>query len=220
MIVVVGGVKGGVGKTTVAINLAVMRQAAGRKVVIVDADEQRSAYEFCEQRKALGNGDLPCVVASGRDTLGVVRSFANEHDDIIIDVGGRDTTAQRAALLTADLAVIPFGVGNFDAWTLPQVERLVSEVRAANQSLDAVTFLSRGVHNGNDNREAADILRASTVLRYLDTPIIERRIYVRSAGDGMSVIEASGVRDYKARGELRSLYNAIYATAATATTAA
>jgi chromosome partitioning protein len=219
MILVSGGVKGGVGKTTVATNLAILCQHSGRKVILVDADEQRSASEFAEQRAALGNGNLPCRKASGgKETLSVIQDLAEEYDDVIVDVGGRDTQAQRAALLVADIALLPFPAGNFDAWTLPQVERLISEVRQDNKTLDAIAFLSRGYHNGPDNQEATDMLRASTVLRFLDAPLMERRVYVRTAGDGLSVAETKGSQHSKARSEILRLYEAIFnpQTAATA----
>ena len=46
MIVVVGGIKGGSGKTTVAINLAVLRASGGHDVLLVDADDQETASDF------------------------------------------------------------------------------------------------------------------------------------------------------------------------------
>lgn len=209
MIIVVGGIKGGIGKTTVATNLAVMRQGSGKKVILVDADEQRSASEFAEQREALKNGYIPCVKASGKTTINLVRGLAEEYDDIIIDVGGRDTTAQRAAMIAADLVLLPMPVGNYDAWTLPQAETLIREVREANPDLDAASFISRGFIQGKDNAETAEMLRASHVLRFLDTPLLERRVFARSAGDGLAVFEFKPA-DPKACAEVKSLYNAVF----------
>ena len=50
MIVVCGGIKGGSGKTTVAINLAVIRALDGYDVLLVDADDQETATDFTRQR--------------------------------------------------------------------------------------------------------------------------------------------------------------------------
>ena len=215
MIITVGGIKGGIGKTTVSVNLAIMRQDAGRNVVLIDADEQRSASEFAEQRAALGHPALPCRQASGSDTYALVNDLSDEYDDVIVDVGGRDTRAQRAAMLASDLVLLPMPVGNFDAWTLPQAERLISEVRSENPDLDAVSFISRGYVRGKDNDEAADMLRASTILRFVDAPLIERRIYVRSSGDGLGVCEVKPL-DTKAADELRRLYSAVFNSTAVA----
>ena len=219
MITVVGGIKGGAAKTTVAVTLAIMRQAAGHSVVIVDADEQRSASEFAEQREALKNGYLPCSKASGKTTINLVRHLAEEYADVIVDVGGRDTAAQRSALLVADLALFPFPVGSLDAWTLPQCEKLVSEVREDNETLDAATFISRGFGRGKDNEEAAEMLRASSVLRYIDAPLIERRAYVRSSGEGLAVTEYRKPFDPKAVSEVQRLYDAVFNASAAAVAA-
>jgi chromosome partitioning protein len=54
MIIVVGGIKGGSGKTTLATNLTVMRAREGKKVLLVDAGEQRSASDWADQREGLG----------------------------------------------------------------------------------------------------------------------------------------------------------------------
>ena len=55
MIVTVGNSKGGVGKTTLAVNLAIVVAAAGRDVLLVDGDEQRTALTFTELRIAILN---------------------------------------------------------------------------------------------------------------------------------------------------------------------
>ena len=52
MILVVGGIKGGSGKTTLATNLAVLRSLYGYKVLLVDADEQKSVSDWMEQRES------------------------------------------------------------------------------------------------------------------------------------------------------------------------
>ena len=50
MILTVGNVKGGVGKTTLAVNIAIARALAGRDVLLVDGDEQGTAAAFTDLR--------------------------------------------------------------------------------------------------------------------------------------------------------------------------
>ena len=63
MILVVGGTKGGSGKTLLATSLSVLRTAAGQDVLLIDADEQGSAMDFTRQRQRRTEGDAgPCIL--------------------------------------------------------------------------------------------------------------------------------------------------------------
>lgn len=210
MIITVGGIKGGGGKSTAATNLAVMRQLAGHDVLLIDADEQRSASEFAAQREALGRGTMPCVQLVGATVRAQVKQLSARYHDIVIDTGGRDTASQRAALTVSDLMLIPFQPGNFDLWTLEQVERLVEEVRSVNEGLEALCFISRGYVAGADNEQAASMLRASTVLRFIHAPVLGRKAFNTASGDGLAVVEARP-RDPKAVAEMERLYQAVFA---------
>lgn len=67
MIITVGNIKGGVGKTTLAINIAIARAAEGRDVLLVDGDEQRTAQTFTELRtEQLGQPGIPPLAFRGR----------------------------------------------------------------------------------------------------------------------------------------------------------
>ncbi|MEI7610775.1 MAG: AAA family ATPase [Rhodospirillaceae bacterium] len=210
MIITVGGIKGGGGKTTAATNLAVMRRQAGYDVLLIDADEQRSSSEFVSQREALGHDPIPCVQLVGAAVRAQVKQLAPRYADIVIDTGGRDTASQRAALTVSDVMLVPFQPGNFDLWTLEQVERLIEEVRSVNETLDAICFISRGYTAGADNEQAAEMLRKSEVLRFVNTPVLGRKAFNTASGDGLSVIETRP-RDAKAVAEIQRLYDAVFA---------
>ena len=128
MIVVIGGIKGGSGKTTIATNLTVLRSASGKKVLLVDADEQKSASSWSQQRE-LENLQTSWVTIqlAGSAIRSQIQKMVNDYDDIIIDVGGRDTTSQRSALTIADSFIVPFQPRSLDIWTLGSVKNLISE---------------------------------------------------------------------------------------------
>ena len=100
MIITVGGIKGGSGKTTIATNLTVQRAAEGRDVLLVDADDQETASDFTMLRndKLETGAGFTSIKLTGPAVRTEVRRLADKYDDIIIDTGGRDTTSQRAAL--------------------------------------------------------------------------------------------------------------------------
>lgn len=217
MIITVGGIKGGSGKSLGATNLAVMRRRAGSNALLVDADEQRSASAFVEQRQELGHGTIPCVQLFGKLVREQVRQQAPSYSDVIIDTGGRDTASQRAALTVSDLLLLPFQPGNFDLWTLEQVETLIEEIRAVNPGLRAISYISRGLATGADNVQAADLLRQSTVVTFADVVLVNRKAFNTAAGEGMAVVELAGrARDPKAVAEITALYELTFDIKATA----
>src|SRR3954449_7325076 len=157
VIIVVGGIKGGSGKTTLATNLSILRAQADRDVLLVDADDQETATDFTQLRneKLEGKAGYTSIKLTGPAVRSQVQRLAAKYDDIIIDTGGRDTTSQRAALTIADVLLVPFVPRSFDVWTLEKVAALITEMGAANPGLCAHAFLNRTDPRGQDNDEAA-----------------------------------------------------------------
>jgi chromosome partitioning protein len=93
MILVIGGTKGGSGKTLLATNLTVLRAAAGQDVLLIDADEQGSAMDFTRQRQRRSEGktDYTAMQTREADVAVQVRRMSPKYGDIVIDVGGRVT---------------------------------------------------------------------------------------------------------------------------------
>jgi chromosome partitioning protein len=212
MIIVVGGIKGGSGKTTVATNLAVMRSAAGRDLLLIDADDQETASDFTILRneRMTGGAGYTSIKLTGPAVPETLR-LADKYADIIIDTGGRDTTSQRAALSVAHCLLVPFVPRSFDVWTLEKVGALVGEMRAANPGLVAYTFLNRADPRGQDNEEAAAALQDTAELRFLDTPLGARKAFSNAAAQGTAVTELKPP-DPKACDEMMMLYRYLFDT--------
>lgn len=211
MIVVVGGIKGGSGKTTVATNLAVMQSLAGRDTLLVDADDQETSTDFT----ALRNESMPqgagytSIKLTGAAVRTETQQLAPKYDDIIIDTGGRDTSSQRAALTIADIVLIPFVPRSFDVWTLERIGNLVDEMRAANPELKAYTFINRADPRGQDNDAAAEVLQETEALTFIDTPLGARKAYSNAAAHGLAVVELKP-SDPKAINEIKILSRYVF----------
>lgn len=205
------GIKGGCGKTTIATNLAIFLNLKGRDVLLVDADDQETATDFTAYREqTLGKTGYTAIQLFGNNVRTQVLNQKDKYDDVVIDVGGRDTTALRAALTIADLALIPFKPKSYDFWTLDKMEKLVEEARAFNDNLIAVSFLNEAFTNPkvNDNEQAIEGLKVSDKIKYIDAIIGNRKVFSDSAGVGVSIYEIDK-KDLKAIKEFDDLFKSI-----------
>ncbi len=110
MNIVVGNVKGGVGKTTTAVYLAVAAAVRGRgPVVLVDSDPQGSAAEWLEQAPVEG---VELIEAPSERT--VIRALAVSEGVTVVDTPPGDERIVRAALRRADAVVIPTRAGGVE----------------------------------------------------------------------------------------------------------
>ncbi|MCZ8036461.1 MAG: AAA family ATPase [Novosphingobium sp.] len=210
MIYTVGGIKGGSGKTTVATNLAVLLNHAGRDVLLVDADDQESATDFTTWRSEtlLGNVGYTAVQLSGVNVRREVAALAKKYSDIVIDVGGRDTTSQRAALSVANVALFPFVPRSLDVWTLEKLARLIDEITPANPDLKCFAFINRADHAGQDNLGAETAIREARQLTLLDVQLRTRKAFANAVAQGLAVTELKPV-DTKATQEFNALFAAV-----------
>jgi chromosome partitioning protein len=205
MIIAVGNIKGGVGKTMTAINLTIFRASAGRDVLLVDGDEQGSASLFTELRAdQLGSTGYTAVALHGGALRTQVRQLAPKYDDIIIDVGGRDTGSLRAALTVASVLLIPVQPRSFDIWAVHQVSELVAEAREINPDLRAVAFLNAADATGRDNIDAREALADLAGIQCADIMVVRRKSFANAVAQGRGVIEFQP-RDGKAIEELVTL---------------
>ena len=211
MILIAGGTKGGSGKTTIATNLAVMRAAQGRDVLLIDADDQETASDFTIIRnERLGDkAGYTSIKLAGAAVRTETLRLASKYDDIIIDAGGRDTVSQRAALTVADVLLVPFVPRSFDIWTIEKVADLIKEIQPVNPKLKGFTFLNRADAAGQDNADAAKELESVEDLTFLDTPIVYRKAFGKAAAQGIAVTELKPPDD-KAIQEIEALFLAVF----------
>ncbi|MGM9508880.1 AAA family ATPase [Larkinella sp. GY13] len=220
MVISFNSIKGGVGKSTIAANMAAWLHKQGHDVLLIDGDDQETVSDFTAWREqTLGNTGYTLVNMTGLNLRKQVESLKSKYDHIVIDTGGRDTTSQRAALTVADIAMIPFVPRSFDLWTINKVLPLIDEI----QSIRAVplivyTFLSRADIRSADNREVAEALNGFEQLTFLPFPISNRKAVSNAAGVGLAVFEAPDP-DKKAVVEIEALFNHIINGSNTSTTA-
>jgi chromosome partitioning protein len=212
MIIVIGGIKGGSGKTTIATNLAVMRSLVS-KVLLVDADEQKSAWDWSQQRDERSKKPscrsrcFVTVCMYGKSIYSNLNKLKEDYDDIIVDTGGRDTTSQRAALCIANKLILPFKPSSIDIWTLGPIKQIINE--CVNPNLKAYGLISQADPSGKDNQEALEIVKEYSEIIPLNCTIGNRKSFRNAASEGLGICELHP-QDKKACQEMQILYDLIY----------
>ncbi len=201
MIITFGNVKGGVGKTTMAVNTAIALAASDRDVLLVDGDQQATALTFTELREdTFGQLDFTAVQLAGATVRQQVRKLRDKYDDIIIDTGGRDSGSFRAALTVSDTLIVPVQPRTFDVWAVDQVAELITEAREINENLVAYAVLNAADPQGRDNAEAAEVLGENTELMMLGAHLVRRKALANACAAGRGIQEMNP-RDPKAERE-------------------
>ena len=204
MILTIGATKGGVGKTTLSIQLALEAAERGLRVLLIDADAQGSSMtalagisgRYSHMAVMHVPSDRVAVIAEGA-TLG--------HQLVLIDAGGRDNAALRAALVVTDRLIVPTQPRSFDAWGLEDAAGLVA---AANATRSKPRLTGLVVVNmadvqpaSRDNAETADLANAIAGMRAMPCAIGRRKSISNAAAAGQRVCEYKP-RDEKAILEL------------------
>jgi chromosome partitioning protein len=211
MILISGNTKGGVGKTTLAFNFVVALSVAGRDVLAVDADKQSTLTINTQLRTdKLGKAGYTAVALYEAALIVQVPQLAKKYDDVVIDVGGRDSASLRSALLIPNATlVIPVRPRSYDLWGADDMATLIKEARASgNTTLRAITVINEADHlQEADNAAAAEQLRSYEGLEHAPSRLIRRKAYPNAAANGHGVIEHN---DPKATEEFMNLLSFVH----------
>ncbi len=188
MIIGVLNQKGGVGKTTIAVNMAATLALRGRRVLLVDADPQGSSLAWSSAREA---PPLFSVVGMAKPTLHrEMPDIAQDYDAVLIDGAPRVNDLGRAAILASDMVVVPVQPSPYDVWAAADTVQLIREAQQFKENLKAAFAINRKIAKtaiGRDVSSALDHFGISV----LPTHLSQRVVYAESAAQGLSVAEVA-----------------------------
>ena len=211
-IILIGGEKGGTGKTTLAVNMAASRARAGHDVLVVDTDPQGSASYWAAAREEKKiEPRIASVQKFGKTLASELRDLSNRYEDIIVDAGGRDSIELRSGLVVADRAYVPIQASQFDVWTLDQMDSLVSQAQGLNPDLRVYVVINRASTNPavEEAKDAKELMEEFENLELMRTIVRDRIAFRKAARYGMAISELPK-RDPKACAEIDLLYQEIY----------
>lgn len=198
-IYVFAGGKGGVGKTTLALNTAVALITQGRKVLAVDTDSQLG---LCKLVAARSGQDIPQFNAFSlrADPDPKKRGYvaetllrhAEDYDDIVIDTApGTEHVELRSAMVVANKLVTPCQPSALDLATIKEMNALVDQAMAMNTGLQASIVLNRCSTNVKSSKAAEAREALSVFAQYctMQTEIKNRDAFMESVVLGRGALE-------------------------------
>ncbi|MGI9365963.1 MAG: ParA family partition ATPase [Rhizobiaceae bacterium] len=185
-VITVAQQKGGSGKTTISLNLAVALLAGRSKVALLDTDPQGSLGQwFMARRERFGDTepDMGFRTASAWGARYEARELAKTHDYVIIDTPPKMGVDGRPAIEAADLIIIPVTPSPLDVWaTEPTLELATGEKKLA------AFVMNRVPPRANISAEIRQIL-SETDGKCLRSELGNRVLYAETAAIGLGVTE-------------------------------
>lgn len=200
-VVTVAQQKGGSGKTTLAVNLAVEFHSRGLKVALLDTDPQGSLGRwFMARRAGAGVAGMEFSTASAWGVGYECEKLKKQADVVIIDTPPKVDADLRPALRESDLVLVPVSASMMDLWATDGVFDLIE--REGRRAVIVLNRVKSGTRLGVQVAEAAAAVGGVAV-----ATLGQRVVYAESLGEGRAACEIRG----PAAAEVRHLADEVLA---------
>lgn len=178
--------KGGVGKTTLAVHLSTALAQRGARVILVDADPQGSSLDWSASRQA--DPLFPVIGLPTKNLHREIQAHIPNYDYLIIDGPPRVNELARAAIMAADVVLIPVQPSPYDVWAAKEITDLLREAAVFKADQKSAFVINRKIVNTAIGRDVAEAL-ADYPHPVLSTSISQRVSFAESAAQGSTVLE-------------------------------
>ncbi|MCU7878965.1 MAG: AAA family ATPase [Candidatus Thiodiazotropha sp. (ex Lucinoma borealis)] len=191
--------KGGVGKTTIAINVASLLAQQGYKTLLIDADKQGSSSTWASLRE-----ETPFqVVSLARENMAKdALSLATEYDYTLIDAPPHAEAISRSCIIASDLVIMPIEPSGLSTWASDVTVKQVEQARDYKETLKCGFVVSRKIGNTVIGRQVREMVE-NTGMRVFDADIENRVAFAESMTMGQNIFEWNA--DKKATAEIITL---------------
>jgi chromosome partitioning protein len=186
VIVAVLNQKGGVGKTTISVNLAAALARTGDRVLLLDVDPQGSALDWAAARQ-----DEPLFAVAGLPRPSIHKELpliGADYKHVVIDGPPRVTDLARSAIMASELVVIPVQPSPYDIWASDEVVKLIAEAQHFNETMKSCFVVNRKIANTAIGRDVREALKTYD-LPVLNATLGQRIVFAEAASAGKSVFE-------------------------------
>lgn len=212
MVVLFGHQKGGVGKSTIAINFAYQMQKKYKDLALLDLDSQNSVILFNQLREEEKLPTIKCVTEDVIDFDEFIgRYYKNKNNLLVIDSGGYDSNINRAALIKADLIITPVGISQIEIFGLQKFRKILKEASEVLDTKIKTNVLLNNVDSRSKNKlsDLREYIKdKNDYFNLLETTVHTRADYKNSYGDGLTVKEYN--KKGIAQNEIKQLAKEIY----------
>lgn len=191
MIITIGGCKGGPGKTTTTVNLAVALALKGRDVLVIDADDQLATTKWFSYRdEQQGVVEINHAIAEGNISQTLL-NFHKKYEIILVDVAGGRTLELEAALKVSDLVLCPFEPSQLDLNTFPDFIQIIESAKVYNSKLKERFYLNRcaPLLTLDNQQEVVAALEQMPEITLLKTRMYINKYFGKSFPLGLGVLE-------------------------------